>query len=268
MTNAGPRRDKTALNARRIQVEISEILRKNQQGVHFNEIFRLLKEREILNNNSILIQNLRALALKGLIKKSKLPGKGFGKIVYIWSGKDKGTEKDVTYVWTGKDKDAKDNQPDDISFFNWIPFVFSSTSEGNELRSVHVLKGHKEDFQRAVSVFNSIESYCKPTIDEISDAERRFLAGFMENTIKLMQIQSSILRESKTRNNSWQVFFSIVTKNFEDLFEEFATNTQNQPREKMLENSAATRRRLGEIFQAMLMKKEIDMDRIRIYEKS
>jgi DNA-binding HxlR family transcriptional regulator len=255
-----PREDKAKLNARRIQAEIMRVLRENAQGLHFNEIFRQLKSGSFLKNYNILSANLKDLMLKGLIKKTELPGRGFGKSIYQLTGEleDKLEGRQIPSVT--------------FDMYNSLPFALTATVDvrSGELKRVHVEKGKKDDFCKAIIMLNSVSEHFRPVNQRMHPEEKRYFKGLLENMLKLLRIQSSILRDKDPTEEdaTWPVYLSVIISNLEALFKSYASYASQQPREEMLENSRALRQSFSEICVGMLMEKSIYLNRVQIYEKT
>lgn len=253
------REDKAKLNARRIQAEIIRLLQENRQGLHFNEIFRQLRDQGLLNNNNILVSNLQQLMLKGLVKKTEVAGGGFGKSIYRWVGQD------------AHDLEGHENPNFDYEISGTLPFVLSAKfDKRGELEEVHIEKGKKDDFREAVRTLNAISKYCRPVNLRMSKMEKKYFASLLGNVIKLLQIQSSILREDDPTkaDAAWQLYLSIVMSRFEFLFKDFALYASYHSKDKMMRNAREMRKKLLEICSAIVMKKPTDLDRVTIHETS
>jgi hypothetical protein len=245
--------DRTKMNSRHIQVEIETILKQQPEGLHFNGLFKYLEKRNILHSYNILSDNLKQLMREGKIKNTQQDGKGFGKSIY---------------TWTAHDKTGLEEQWVDTALSQWLPFVQSSRVEDGELKSVHLEKGHGKDFERAVNVFNSVADYCQPIIKNMSEPEKQFILQLFDNMEKLLQIQSSLLREENptSADAKWQIFLQIVMKNIEMLLRDFAVQSSTLPKETLRRNALDVRKRVHEINQSMLMERPIDLNRMRIYD--
>jgi hypothetical protein len=256
---SSPREDKAKLNERRIQAKISELLQENPPGLHFNEIFRQLKNHGLLNNNNILVSNLKQLMLRGLVKKIEAGGGGFGKRIYRWVGQD------------AHDLEEPKNLDFNLEISGPLPFVLSAKfDKRGDLERVHIERGRRDDFCNAVRTLNAVSEYCKPVNRRMAKMERRYLAELLGIMLKVLQIQSSILRDENPAeaDANWPVYLSIVMNRLESYFESFALYASKHSRHKMMKNVSDMRRKFVEICSAMITNNFVDLDRVTIHEAS
>jgi DNA-binding HxlR family transcriptional regulator len=256
---SSPRENKAKLNARRIQAKIITLLMQNPEGLGFNQLFKKLEESSTLKNYTILSTNLKQLTASGLIKKTKAAGPGFGKSIYTLSQQAEVTQK----------SDVTPKVMFDFSSAVPLPYVITAAISSGELKRVHIQAGKRADFEKAVNMTNTISEHCRAVMQNMSVEERAFFAKLLESFSKLLQLQSSIIRgEENEAEAMWTVYFSVVMRDLEEFFEEYARYiAQQESLGKISKNVTELRQKFGQVTSAMLMPKRIDLNKVQIFEK-
>jgi hypothetical protein len=236
-SKASPRQTKAKANAHIIQAEIVKLLNQNPNGLNFSQIFRQLKAEKIVNNFNVLDSNLETLEGNGTVSKEKIGEGRFAKSIF------KLTEQLA------------------VELFPNLPYTISQGKDPKTGKlEVRILKEKRDEFQTAIKSMHYTTEFFQPVVGNLVEDERAFLKTFMESMIKLLQLQSTILRSSDESEEKWRVYFTLITNELQQAFEDYSKSQVQQQKAKSLELAQAFRSRLSYLFDAIMAEVPVQLD--------